>query len=437
MTHTQGEDNMTSEEITLSDVILDIAAGPFGSNLKVSCFVDDGFPIIDGANLKGFKVTDNVTKFVTEEKARSLHRAIAKRGDVVVTISGTLGQIAYIPEDSQYEEYLVSQRQFRVTFDESKVCIPYIVYYFHSFEGQHKILMFANQVGVPALAQPLKNFRQIKMNLPPLDVQRRIAAVLKPLDDKIELNARINARLERVAQTLFKRHFVRFEPYGGTMPPGWRVGTLSEIAEFVGGYSYKSSELKESNTAMATIKNFDRKGGFKLDGFKELVPSAKIKQSQYAELFDTFVAHTDLTQNAEVVGNAEMLMSKAGYERIAFSMDLVKVVPKTPDISKFTIAALLRNSRFKAHCLHYVNGTTVLHLNKKALPEYKIALPKDLSELRQFNELITPIYKMIAYNIDESRTLARLRDVLLPRLMSGAVDVGQVRLNTIQEGGSR
>jgi len=79
------------QTISLSEVITDIAAGPFGSNLKVSCFVESGFPIIDGANLKGFKVTDNVTKFVTEEKARSLHRAIAKRNDVVVTMnqSGT------------------------------------------------------------------------------------------------------------------------------------------------------------------------------------------------------------------------------------------------------------------------------------------------------------------------------------------------------------
>ena len=65
---------MQMQTIHLSEVITDIAAGPFGSNLKVSCFVDDGFPIIDGANLKGMKVTDNITKYVTEEKARSLHR---------------------------------------------------------------------------------------------------------------------------------------------------------------------------------------------------------------------------------------------------------------------------------------------------------------------------------------------------------------------------
>ena len=186
---------MYTETIKLDDVITDIAAGPFGSNLKVSCFVDYGFPIVDGANLKSFKVTDNITKYVTEEKARSLHRSIARRNDVVVTISGTLGQIAYIPENSIFEKYLCSQRQFRVTFDTDRVYVPYLVYYFHSREGQHKILSFANQTGVPALSQPLKNFRNIEVNLPDINTQKRIASVLNSLDDKVELNTKINENL--------------------------------------------------------------------------------------------------------------------------------------------------------------------------------------------------------------------------------------------------
>lgn len=183
---------MDSREIVLDEVITDIAAGPFGSNLKVSCFVESGFPIIDGANLKGFKVTDNLTKFVTEEKARSLSRSIAKRGDVIVTISGTLGQIAYVPNDSVYPEYLCSQRQFRVSFNQEEVYVPYLVYYFHTKEGQSKILAFANQTGVPALSQPTKNFRAIRLNLPSFDEQRRIARIGELLNTKIELNQRTN-----------------------------------------------------------------------------------------------------------------------------------------------------------------------------------------------------------------------------------------------------
>lgn len=186
---------METRHIELGTVIKDIAAGPFGSNLKVACFVEEGFPIIDGANLKGIKVTDNVTKFVTEEKARSLHRSIAKRGDVVVTISGNVGQISYIPEDSAYEEYLVSQRQFRATFDTEQVYVPYLVYYFHTYEGNNKILAFANQTGVPALAQPLKNFKKIEIDLPTLEQQRRIAKIAELITAKIETNNQINDNL--------------------------------------------------------------------------------------------------------------------------------------------------------------------------------------------------------------------------------------------------
>jgi len=189
------EENSKHRESKLGDYILDIAAGPFGSNLKVECFVDNGFPIIDGANLKGTKVSDNIKKFVTEEKARSLYRSIAKRNDVVVTISGNVGQIAYIPSNSLFDEYLVSQRQFRVTFDTSKVYVPYLIYYFHTKAGQHKILSFANQTGVPALAQPLKNFKNIDIYLPELEVQKRVAAILESIDNKIELNNRINHNL--------------------------------------------------------------------------------------------------------------------------------------------------------------------------------------------------------------------------------------------------
>lgn len=191
--------------VQLNDVIKDIAAGPFGSNLKVSCFTSTGFPVIDGANLKGFKVSDNLTKFVTEDKARSLSRSIAKRGDVVVTISGTLGQIAYVPEDSAYKEYLCSQRQFRVSFDTSRVYVPYLVFYFHTRQGQAQILSFANQTGVPALSQPTNNFSKLCIPLPSIQRQRQIAHVIETINSAIELNDRTNDYLAAEGRPLRRR----------------------------------------------------------------------------------------------------------------------------------------------------------------------------------------------------------------------------------------
>ena len=82
--------------------------GPFGSNIKVECFVDDGIPVLNGSNLIGFSLNDSHFRYVTEEKADSLGKANAYRGDVVITHRGTLGQIVFIPYNSKYERYVIS-----------------------------------------------------------------------------------------------------------------------------------------------------------------------------------------------------------------------------------------------------------------------------------------------------------------------------------------
>ena len=238
---------------------------------------------------------------------------------------------------------------------------------------------------------------------------------------------RLNKNLLEQIQLLCRSWLVDYAPFGYEQPATWSIVPLSSIADFVSGYSYKGAELVESDTAMATIKNFDRKGGFKLDGYKEIQPSAKLKPEQHAELFDTLVAHTDLTQNAEVIGNAEPILSMSGYKDIVFSMDVVKVLPKE-GVSRFLLAALLQDGRFKTHALGYVNGTTVLHLNKKALPEFELPLPSDLEELAPLANAVEAMYRQIADNIDESTHLANLRDTLLPKLMSGELDVSEIDL---------
>ena len=266
------------------------------------------------------------------------------------------------------------------------------------------------------------------IELPSLQTQRKISSILRTIDEKIHNNVAINNNLLEQIKTICTAWLSEYKPFDGVMPSDWVETPLSDIAEFISGYSYKGTELTDSTIAMATIKNFDRKGGFKLDGYKEIIPSSKLKESQHAELFDTLVAHTDLTQNAEVIGNAELVMSKSGYDDIVFSMDLVKVLPKKDGVSKFLIAAILQDKKFKAHCLGYVNGTTVLHLSKKALPEYKLLLPSDFSTLKPLDEVVTALYKQVSSNISENTYLEELRESLLPKLMSGELDVSNIEL---------
>lgn len=239
----------------------------------------------------------------------------------------------------------------------------------------------------------------------------------KPHNLSVRKNKRRNCNLEQQAQALFKAWFVE------NSNPQWINGRLSDIASFVGGYSYKGNELVDfSNIGMATIKNYERSGGFKTDGFKDINPSSKLKSTQYAELFDILVAHTDLTQNADVIGNAELLLSFCNYKHIIFSMDLVKVLPNKKFPYRFLLAAMLKNRIFKNHCLGYVNGTTVLHLSKKALPEYEITIPTD-KEAKMMNDLLSCYYKRMAEILRENDILENLRNAILPKLMSGKLKI--------------
>lgn len=371
------------KEVRLGDLILDIAAGPFGSNLPKSCFTSSGFPIIDGANLKEFKVTDNITKFVSEEKARSLHRAIAKRGDVVVTISGTVGQISYIPQTSVFTEYLVSQRQFRCTFDTSQVNVPYLVYYFHSYEGSNKILQFANQVGVPALSQPLKNFKNIHLKLPPIAEQRKIVAILSALDDKIEMNRRINARLEELAQTIFKSWFIDFAPFGGQMPEDWKMGTLSDIIIVKYGKDHK--KLQDGNVPVYGS------GGIMRFVDKSLYSKESVLIPRKGTLNN--IIYVD-----EPFWSVDtMFYSEMKYENIA----------------KYIFFVLSRLN-FKS----MNSGSAIPSMTTNILNALPIVIPNS-SVLERFEKNISPIFSKIKSLSKESARLAEMRDALLPRLMSG------------------
>lgn len=178
----------------VGELIDEIAMGPFGSNIKVECFVDEGVPVLNGSNLGGFELSEKAFRFVTSEKADSLKKANAHKGDVVITHRGTLGQIVYIPETALYDRYVISQSQFRVRCNE-KVLPEYLVYYFHTPIGQHKLLSNASQVGVPALARPSSTFQQIEVELPDTDTQRKIVHLLNSIQHRIKTNEQINDNL--------------------------------------------------------------------------------------------------------------------------------------------------------------------------------------------------------------------------------------------------
>ena len=194
---------MKFEIMKITDLISEISMGPFGSNIKVECFVNKGIPVLNGSNLDGFVLKEDSFRYVTSDKADSLGKANAHRGDVVITHRGTLGQIVFIPQNSLYDRYVISQSQFRVRCND-KILPEYLVYYFHTRIGQHKLLSNASQVGVPALARASTTFQKIEIEVPELKNQRKIVNLLETIRQKIEINNSINENLQEQAQALFK-----------------------------------------------------------------------------------------------------------------------------------------------------------------------------------------------------------------------------------------
>ncbi|MEZ5494903.1 MAG: hypothetical protein R3E61_10155 [Pseudomonadales bacterium] len=230
---------------------------------------------------------------------------------------------------------------------------------------------------------------------------------------KIDLLHRQNKTLEAMAEALFRQWFV--EGVGDAKPV-----VLGDYVEVFNGVSYKSDDLQPSKTAMVTLKSFDRNGGFRRDGFKEF--TGKYKPEHVVEQGDLVVAHTDITQDAAVIGNPVLVVTDPAYEKLVISMDLVKVKSRFDWLTNEFLYVLMRTSDFKQHCLGYSNGSTVLHLSKKAIPSYEFNFPS-IEKVGEFSLLAKNLFSKKFKNIEQVISLEKLRDSLLPKLMSGEVRI--------------
>ena len=268
---------------------------------------------------------------------------------------------------------------------------------------------------------------RIEKPVPSFPEQRAIAHILGTLDDKIELNRQMNQTLETMAQTLFKSWFVDFEPFRhqgmqdsplGEIPVGWKVGKLDEIATFVKGVSYRSDDLRESDTALVTLKSIVRGGGYQHAGLKPYV--GEYESQQQLQPGEIIVAHTDLTQKAEVLGRVARVQAHPQFQTLLASLDLVIVRPIEERASNEFLYGMLSRDEFKEHAYGYANGTTVLHLSTKALPQYQSILPP-FGIVDAFTKLVHPIYMLIDNNEAQTVILPDIRDTLLPKLLSGEI----------------
>ena len=433
---------------TIEEIAEKVGMGPFGSSIKVETFVPEGIPIISGQHLHGARLDEDPGfKHISPEHAQRLVNSNVFRGDIVLTHRGTLGQVALIPDASKFERYIVSQSQFYIRCDRSKVDPEFVTLYLKSPEGQHQLLANSSQVGVPSIAQPVTYLRSIEIPIPPLPEQHDIAHILGTLDDKIELNRRMNRTLEAMARAIFQDWFVDFgptrakmegqEPYLptelwdlfpdeivgselGEIPKGWDVVRIEDVSERVAmgpfGSSIKVSTFVDSGVPIISGQHLN--GMLLEDGNYRF-----ITEDHADKLARSNVQHGDIVfTHAGNIGQAAYIPSTSQYDRYVISQRQFYMRCDTSKISPLFLVHFFKTQEGQHQLLANTSSTGVPSIARPVTYLRSIMLclpPKDLWIV--WDKAAGGFYRAVARNNREIATLATQRDALLPKLVSGEV----------------
>jgi len=409
-----------------------IAIGPFGSRMKADCYSAVGVPVIRGMNIsqgRGF-VGDFV--FIPDELADTMLACNVYAGDLVFPHRGAIGEVGIVPDEGK-QRFMLSTSLMKLSVDVSRVEPLYVYYFFKSRLGRHELLKNASQVGTPGIATPLTSLKGIELPLPPLDEQRAIASVLGSLDDKIELNRRMNRTLEQMAAAIFKAWFVDFEPVRakasgaacfpgmpqpvfdalpatfadselGPIPEGWEVKRLKDAARLTMGQSPKSEFYNTSGDGLP---------------FHQGV-------TNYGERFPTH--KTFCTVQNRLAEPGDILFS------VRAPVGRINVADERLIVGR-GLAAIRHNHGWQSFMLYALkhqfaeedsigDGTIFTAVTKKDMEGIRLIEPNEAVGLG-YEKLASAIDQQIGLNDRESRTLAETRDALLPKLLSGEVRVSQ------------
>ena len=393
---------MSYETYRVADLIDEIAMGLFGSNIKVSCFVDSGVPVLNGSNLEGFSLSEKAFRYVTEEKADSLNKANAHRGDIVITHRGTLGQIVFIPQDSRYDRYVISQSQFRVRCND-KVLPEYLVYYFHTPIGQYKLLSNASQVGVPALARPSSTFQQIEVTLPELSIQKRVVEIITTIQRKIENNQELNDNLEQQAAALFSSLYNRSNT----------EVRYTDLIQILGGGTPKTGETAYWNGNIAFFTPKDVGTPYTFITEKTITEEGLSHCNSRLYPVNTVFVTARGTVGKVGLSGIPMAMNQSCYALVGKETHQLLVY-------FYTLKAV---DRLK----HKASGAVFDAITTRDFDSEQIMKLSD-DDAKAFLCVAEPMFQEMLNNSIENLRLSTLRDFLLPKLMSGEIDVSSVQL---------
>lgn len=350
-------------------------------------------------------------EYVDEITQKQIQRYITQKGDILISIVGTIGLIAIVGgslDGANLTENCVKL----VKLD--KIDSEYLYYYLKSPFGQQNISR--GTVGAVQAKLPIKNIQDFSIICPELiSDQRRIVSILSSLDRKIELNNKINADLEEMAQAIFKNWFIDFEPFKdgkfvdselGMIPEGWKVGTLGDITK------NKSAKVKERNDVKVLSPVTTG----------ELVLSEEYFTKQ---VFSSSIAKYKIVNKGDFAYNpARVNIGSLGRNEFDFDgcVSPVYVVFSVLDGYENYFDLFRKTDFFKDSVASLAIGGVRQSLSYDDLSSIEVIIPSE-NAVEEFNNLYNQMKKTIKANKLENSRLSLLRDTLLPRLMSGELEV--------------
>lgn len=407
---------MEWKEVRLGD-IADVQTGPFGSQLHKENYVNKGTPIVTVEHLGNKWFTSQNLPMVSDEDKLRLAKYCSQEGDVIFSRVGSVDRCSYVSKE--YSGWLFSGRCLRVR--PRSGINPEYLYYFLTNEGTKQYIRnIAVGATMPSINTKLLN--EVPITIPSLEDQRRIASILSSLDRKIELNNKINADLEEMAQAIFKNWFVDFEPFKdgkfvdselGMIPEGWKVGRADDFYQINIGKTPPRKEHKWFSTNPAdkiwvSIANMGNSGIFISDSSEYLTKEAVDRHNIIMVPRNTILLSFKLTVGRVAIADKELTTNEA-IARFILSDD------------KYMEYLYLYLKNFDYNSLGSTSSIATA-VNSKTIKGMQMLQPSD-KIIDAFHIQVNPIFEKIRSLTKENSRLSLLRDTLLPRLMSGELEV--------------
>ena len=399
---------MRFDTIKLSE-LAEIQTGPFGSQLHKEDYVVNGTPIVTVEHLGNRKFTEQNLPCVSDKDKERLKKYKLKTGDIVFSRVGSVDRCSYV--SAEYEGWMFSGRCLRVRPCEI-LNSEYLYYFFSLKETKQFVRNIATGATMPSINT--KFMGEVPIRVPSMEAQNKIASILWMIDDKIELNEKINNNLEQQAQALFKSWFIDYEPWDGSVPNSWNGGKLGDFAEIKRGGSPRPIQEYLSDSGLRWLKISD-----------------------VTSLQTPFII--DIKDHIIEAGLRKTVFLKAGS--LVLSNSATPGIPKILDVdscihdgwlyfpeSKFSKEYLYLYFKYiRQQLVNLSNGSVFNNLKTDILKGYPTILP-DKETLRRFDDIVVPMFLQMQNLTRESHKLADMRNALLPKLMSGELDVSDVDL---------